>query len=204
VGVLTGHFTGWLGTVLARVTEWFLVLPSLPFAITLAGVLGSGLTSLIVAIGVTEWARVARVIRAAVISEEARPHMERTRSLGAGHLHQLQVHVLPALLPVIVANTTLTLGNALLSEATLTFLGLGEPGVVSWGTMLRQAASSGAVTAGAWWYLLAPGCAITTVVLACGLAGHLAESAADPWATTRPSTSLTPHTGGTQSRFNRR
>lgn len=175
VGVLAGHFSGWPDAVLGRVTEWFLVLPSLPLAITLGAVLGPGIAPLVIAIAATSWAAMARVTRAAVISVESEPYLERSRALGAGHRHLLRTHVLPAIAPVVAANTTLNLASALLSEAALSFLGLGEPGLVSWGSMLRQAGTSGAVTAGAWWYLLAPGCAITAVVLACSVAGRLVE-----------------------------
>jgi peptide/nickel transport system permease protein len=172
-GLLSAHFGGWAGAALGRVGDWFLVLPQLPFAIALASVLRPGAGPVILAIAATSWAGVARVVRAAVLSVEAQPFLERVRVLGGGHWHQLRAHVLPAITPLVIANAAMTLANAVLTEATLSFLGLGDPGQVSWGSMLRLATVSGAATAGDWWYVLAPGLAIVAVVLAfsgCGRA----------------------------------
>ena len=176
-GVLAGHFQGWPDRILSRFTQWVLVLPQLPLAITVAAVLGRGTAQLALAIAVAYWPSTARVVRAAVVTAESRPHLERARALGAGHWRQIRVHTWPAVLPVVVTCATLTLGNALLSEATLSFFGLGDTTAVTWGRMLRDAFALGATSAGAWWYLLAPGLAITLAVLACSVAGRSAESA---------------------------
>lgn len=180
VGIAGGHFRGWFGGLILRVTDWFLVLPSLPLAIALASVLGRSLMTIVIAIGVTSWASTARVIRAQTLSVEARPYLERSRALGAGHWHQMSRHVLPNVMPLVLATTTLTVAHAILSEATLSFLGLGDPSRVSWGSMLREASRSGAVTAGAWWYLLPPGVAIVAVVLSFTLCGRALESVLNP------------------------
>lgn len=180
VGVIAGHFSGWLSGLLMRTTDWFLVLPSLPLAIALAAVLGRSLVTIVIAIGVTSWAGTARLIRAQTLAVEARPYLERARALGAGHRHQMLRHVLPNVMPLVLANTTLTVASAIVSESTLSFLGLGDPTRVSWGSMLRSASVSGAVTAGAWWYLLAPGLAIVAVVLAFTLCGRALETVLNP------------------------
>jgi peptide/nickel transport system permease protein len=176
-GVLAGHFQGWPDRILSRFTQWVLVLPQLPLAITIAAVLGPGLAQLSLAIAVAYWPATARVVRAAVVATESLPHLERARALGAGHWRQIRVHTWPAVLPVVITCTTLTLGNALLSEATLSFFGLGDTTQVTWGRMLQDASSIGAITAGKWWYLLAPGLAITLVVMVCSVAGRSTESA---------------------------
>ncbi|GID93932.1 ABC transporter permease [Amorphoplanes digitatis] len=168
VGVLGGYLPGWPAAVLNRLTTAFLVLPQVPFAVALGAVLAPGTTTVIVAVALTSWATVARPLQAGVAEATVQPHLERVRALGAGHLHQLRAHVVPAVLPLILASATLTVANAILAEATLAFLGIGDPAAISWGTMLRHAATAGAVTAGAWWYLLAPGAAVIAVVLACG------------------------------------
>ncbi len=176
VGLLSGHFRGWAGALLDRLTESFLVLPQVPFAVALGAVLRPGTGAVIAVVAITSWAMVARTIRAGVLTAEARPHVDRVRALGAGHWHQLRGHVLPAVLPLVLANASLTVANAILAESTLAFLGLGDPDAVSWGWMLRRAALAGAATAGAWWYLLAPGLAIVAVVLAFGACARAVEA----------------------------
>ena len=180
IGIAAGHFGGRVSAVLMRVTDWFIVLPRLVLAISLAAVLGPSLVTIIIAIGVTSWAGTARLIRAQTLSVESRPYLERAKALGAGHWHQMTRHVLPNIMPLILASTTLEVASAVLAEATLAFLGLGDPSRVSWGTMLSRANSSGAVTFGAWWYLLPPGIAILCVVLCFTLVGRALESVFNP------------------------
>jgi len=177
VGVSAGHLGGRPAAALVRVNEWFLVLPQLPFATALAAVLRPGAASIALAIAVTSWAPAARTIQAAVHSFESLPYLDPVRALGGGHWHQLRRQVIPAVSPVILANALLIGANAILAESAMSFLGLGDPGQLSWGRMLQQAAASGAVTAGAWWYLLVPGAAIMAVVLAFGAAARERESA---------------------------
>ncbi|MGZ4609597.1 MAG: ABC transporter permease [Actinomycetes bacterium] len=180
VGIASGHFGTWVGAILERLTDWFLVIPFLPLAIVLATVLGSSLVNVIIVIGVTSWPGTARLVRAQTLSVEARPYLERARVLGGGHWHQMSRHVLPNVMPLVLANTTLTVAIAILSETTLSFLGLGDPFRVSWGTMLDNAFSAGAISAGAWWYLLPPGLCVVVVVLAFTLVGRALENILDP------------------------
>jgi peptide/nickel transport system permease protein len=180
VGIASGHFGGWLGALLERITDWFLVIPFLPLAIVLATVLGASLLNIIVVIGVTSWPGTARLVRAQTLSVEARPYLERARVLGGGHWHQMSRHVLPNVMPLVLANTTLTVAIAILSETTLSFLGLGDPFRVSWGSMLDNAFAAGAISSGAWWYLLPPGLCVIAVVLAFTLVGRAMENVLDP------------------------
>jgi len=181
IGITAGFFGGrWIDTVLARIIDWFLVIPFLPLAIVLAAVLGRSLTNIIIVIGVTSWPGTARIIRSQTLSVRERPYVERARALGAGNWHLVSRHVLPNVVPLIFANTVLVVAVAILSESTLSFLGLGDPSAVSWGSMLEGAFNSGAVSAGAWWYLLAPGLAIVVVVLAFTMCGQALEEVFSP------------------------
>ena len=180
VGISSGHFVGWVGGLLSRFTEWFLVIPFLPLAIVLASVLGHSFWILIFVIGITSWASTARLIRAQTLSIEARPYLERAKALGAGHWRQMNRYVLPNVMPLVFANTTLTVAGAILTETTLSFLGLGDPFHVSWGSMLENAFDEGAISAGAWWYLFPPGIAIVLVVLAFTLVGRALETVLNP------------------------
>ena len=179
-GIMAGHFRGLGGHALVGVTDWFLVIPFLPLAIVLATVLGPSTMNLIIVIGITSWAGTARLIRAQTLSIEGRPYLERSRALGAGNWHQMTRHVLPNVFPLVLANTTLTVAIVILSETTLSFLGLGDPLAPSWGALLDRAFSSGAVSSGAWWYVLPPGICVVLVVLAFTLIGRATERIVDP------------------------
>jgi peptide/nickel transport system permease protein len=180
IGVASAHYKSWFGALLERITDWFLVIPFLPLAIVLSTVLGSSILNIIMVIGVTSWPGTARLVRAQTLSVEARPYLERAKVLGGGDWHQMSRHVLPNVMPLVLANTTLTVAIAILSETTLAFLGLGDPFHVSWGTMLDSAFAAGAITAGAWWYLLPPGVCVVVVVLAFTLIGRALENVLDP------------------------
>jgi peptide/nickel transport system permease protein len=184
IGIGSGHFVGLAGGTLSRLTEWFLVIPFLPLAIVLDTVLASRgvnpLAVLIFVIGITSWPTTARLIRAQTLSIEGRPYLERARALGAGHWRQMNRYVLPNVMPLVFANATLTVAAAILYETTLSFLGLGDPFHVSWGQILENAFDHGAISAGAWWYLVPPGVAIILVVLAFTLVGRALETVMNP------------------------
>lgn len=179
-GMAAGHFTGWLQAVIMRIIDFFLVIPGLVLAIVLSSVLSAGVWTIIVAIGVTSWAGTARIVRSQTLTIESRSYIERAKALGAGDGHILGKHVLPAVLPLVLANTTLTVGSAIIAEATLSFLGLGDPNGISWGTMLKSALDTGAASAGFWWFVIPPGIAIVVVVLCFTLVGRALESVVNP------------------------
>ncbi|MFE9554369.1 ABC transporter permease [Streptomyces sp. NPDC006692] len=180
VGIVAGHYGGWFSTVLMRITDWFLVMPTLVLAIVLATVMSHSLWTVVLAIGVTSWPTTARLVRAQTIAVESRPYIERARALGGGHGHVMSRHVLPNVMPLVLAQTTLGISNAILTEATLAFLGLGDPTVVSWGGMLQDAREAGAVSSGHWWYLAPPGIAIALVALSFTLCGRAVEAVLNP------------------------
>ena len=180
LGLVSGYFGGWVGRITFRLTEWFLVIPFLPLAIVLASVLGRGLFNIVIVIGVTSWPGTALLIRSQTLSIKERAYIERARAIGAGRWHQMSKHVLPNVMPMVFANTTLTVAIAILSETTLSFLGLGDPTRVSWGTMLDGAYHAGAITTGCWWYVLPPGVCVVLVVLAFTLIGQALEEILNP------------------------
>jgi peptide/nickel transport system permease protein len=161
-------------------TDWFIALPALPLAIALAAVLGQGDASITIAIAITSWPGTARLIRAQTLAVEARPFIERAKALGARDGQLMARQVLPNVAPFILVSATLTVASAILYETTLTFLGLGNPTDVSWGSMINQAFNQGAVTSGAWWYILPPGIAILIVVLGFTLVGRAVENILNP------------------------
>lgn len=180
VGIASGFFEGLVARMLFRLTEWFLVLPFLLLAIVVASVLGRSLFNIALVIGITSWASTALLIRSQTLSIKERPYLERARALGAGRWHQMSRHVLPNVMPMVFANTTLTVAIAILSETTLSFLGLGDPTRISWGSMLDDAYDVGAITTGSWWFIVPPGVAVVLVVLSFNLVGQALEDVLDP------------------------
>ena len=180
LGLVSGYFGGWVGRITFRLTEWFLVIPFLPLAIVLASVLGRGLFNIVIVIGVTSWPGTELLIRSQTLSIKERAYIERAQAIGAGRWHQMSKHVLPNVMPMVFANTTLTVAIAILSETTLSFLGLGDPTRTSWGTMLDGAYHAGAITTGCWWYVVPPGVCVVLVVLAFTLIGQALEEILNP------------------------
>lgn len=179
VGLAAGFFGGWIDAALMRLTDWFLVIPFLPLAIVLASVLERGVGTIVLVIGITSWPSTARLVRSQVLSVRNRLYVDRARAMGAGRLHIVGRHILPNVAPLIMANTTLAVPIAILTETTLSFLGLGDPTEVSWGGLLEQAGSS-AVKEGYWWQYLPPGVGIVMVVLAFTVIGRALEEVLDP------------------------
>ncbi len=180
VGILAGFYRGFGSALLTRVTEWFLVIPFLPLAIVLAAILGASVRNIILVIGITSWPSTARIVSAQVRTLKERLYVERSRALGGSNRQLMGRHIFPNVSPIILANLTLTVPVAILSETTLAFLGLGDPTRASWGKMLDEAFANGALGRNAWWYFLPPGLGIMAVVLAFTLIGTALEEILDP------------------------
>jgi peptide/nickel transport system permease protein len=180
VGIVSGFLGGRTDAVLMRFTEWFLVIPFLPLAIVLASILGRSVWNIIFVIGITSWPGTARLLRAQVLTVKQRLFVDRARSLGAGGWHIVSRHILPNVSGLILANATLAVPISILTETTLSFLGLGDPASASWGKTLEEAFVNGAMIRNAWWYFLPAGLGILAVVLAFTLIGRTLEEIANP------------------------
>jgi peptide/nickel transport system permease protein len=180
VGLLGGYFGGWTDRIFDAFENWFLVIPQIPLMIVLARLLNPSLGVLIAVIGLTSWAGTGRIVRAQVLTLRERAFVERARALGARDGYIIRTHIMPNTLPLIFANTVLIVAVAILSEAALAFLGLGDPTRISWGTMLENAFDSGAPSEGAWWYVVPPGLCITMLVLAVSMLGYQFEEYVNP------------------------
>jgi peptide/nickel transport system permease protein len=180
VGLIGGFYGGWVDKIFDAFENWFLVIPQLPLMVVLARLLNPSLGVLILVIGLTSWAGTGRIVRSQVLTLKERAFVERARALGASDWHIIRRHILPNALPLIFANTVLIVAVAILAEAGLSFLGLGDPSNISWGTMIENGFSAGAPSAGAWWYLIPPGLCITVLVFAIGLLGYVWEQHINP------------------------
>jgi len=180
VGIVSGFVGAKTDALLMRITEWFLVIPFLPLAIVLASILGRSVWNIIFVIGVTSWPSTARLVRSQVLTVKQRLFVDRARSLGAGGWHIVSRHILPNVSGLILANATLAVPISILTETTLSFLGLGDPSSASWGKTLEEAFVNGAMIRNAWWYFLPAGVGILIVVLAFTLMGRTLEELANP------------------------
>jgi peptide/nickel transport system permease protein len=180
IGIAAGFYGGWQSEVYMRITDVFLVIPWLPLAMVLAAAWGQNFWMIILIIGITSWPGTARVVRSDTLRVRELQFMERARAIGSSNGHIMTKHVLPNVFPLIFANTVLVVAIAILSETTLSFLGLGDPLNFSWGTMLHYAWANGAAGLPAWWYLLPPGIAIVLVVLAFTFIGTAFDEVLDP------------------------
>jgi len=180
IGIVSGYIGGKTDGGLMRVSEWFLVIPFLPLAIVLASILGRSIWNIIFVIGVTSWPSTARLVRAQVLTVKQRLFVDRARSLGGTGWHIVSRHILPNVSGLILANATLAVPISILTETTLSFLGLGDPSSASWGKTLEEAFVNGAMIRNAWWYFLPAGIGILVVVLAFTLIGRTLEEIANP------------------------
>ena len=180
IGLAAGYFGRVTQEVLMRVTDFFLVLPWFPLMIVMMAILGQKFVWVIVVIGITSWPSTARIVRSQVLTIKERQFIERARAVGAGDGHIISKHILPNVLPLIFANTVLLISLAIFSEAFLSFFGLGDPSVISWGAMLEAAYSFSAFSAGAWWWILAPGASIVIMVLSFSLVGYALDDVLNP------------------------
>jgi peptide/nickel transport system permease protein len=161
VGVLTGYFGGRIDSILMRVTDYFLVIPDVPLMVVAAALFGRSLQNIILIIALIYWASTARM-------------------MGASNARVLLTHVVPQVVPLLLALTVLQVALGIYAETFVTFLGLGDPSAVSWGSILQAASASSAQTNGAWWSVVPPGLCVTLVVVGFTLVGQALEEELNP------------------------
>jgi peptide/nickel transport system permease protein len=180
VGVLTGYFGGRLDSVLMRVADYFLVIPDVPLMVVAAALFGRSLRNIVIIIALIYWASTARMVRAQTRSVRERLYVRRARAMGAGHWRILVTHVVPQVVPLLIALTVLQVALGIYAETFVTFLGLGDPTAVSWGSILQDSFASSAQTNGAWWAVVPPGLCVTLVVVGFTLVGQAFEEELNP------------------------
>jgi len=178
VGVVAGYFGGWLDTVLMRLVDVMFAFPVLLLALAIIAVLGPGTTTTMLAIGIVYTPIFARVARASALSVRVEPFVQVSQTMGTPHGYILRRHVLPGVSGPVIVQTSLSVAFAILSEAALSFLGLGvQPPEPSWGRMLFDAQGFLGL---AWWMSVFPGLAIFVSVLAFNLIGDGVRDVLDP------------------------
>ena len=179
IGLLSGYFGKYVDDFLMRLTDVAYGVPFIPFAIVLVTVLGVGTMNIILAITSLMWRTSARVIRSQVLSLKERPFVSAAKVAGAGHFRLLYIHIAPNVFPLALLYMAFGVAWGILAEASLGFLGLGDPEAVSWGQMLYFAFRAGAIRT-AWWWVVPPGLSIILVVASCYLVGRTFEVLTNP------------------------
>lgn len=177
VGAAAGYFGGWADRVLVRLTELFQTIPSFLLVIVIVAIAQPSVGVIALAIGVSSWPVVARLVRAEFRSLVHAEFVQAARAQGYGHLRIVLAEILPNALPPIIVTTSVLVANAILMESALSFMSLGDPNVVSWGSMIGDAREMLRTD----WYLAAlPGLSIVATVLALNLLGDAANDAFNP------------------------
>jgi peptide/nickel transport system permease protein len=168
IGSLSGYFGGRTDVVLMRVTEYVLVVPRFFLALLVVAMLGTGIEKIILVIGILGWPEVARVVRAQFLTFREREFVLAARAIGASHVKVIFREILPNAIPPAVVVASILVARAILLEAGLSFLGLGDPNLISWGSLLSEAQERISASV---WLALFPGLAISLLVLCINLFG---------------------------------
>ena len=179
VGLVSGYYGGRIGNALMRVVDFLLVIPDLPLMMVLISMWGRGLWKIILVIGLLSWTYTARLVRSQVLSIKERQFVLRAKALGASNFRTIMRHIFPQVVPLILAESVLSISGAIIAESSLSFLGLGDPMLISWGMMLNFAFER-AISRMAWWFLLPPGFAIIWISLGLVLMGTTLEEIINP------------------------
>lgn len=179
VGLLAGYYRGNVDLLLMRVVDMLFGIPTLPLILVVGMFLGASVWNVVIIMALVMWRNMARVIRAEALSQAQRPYVKSARAAGASDKRIMAVHIVPNLLPLAITEGTIAAGLAVILEASISFLGYGAQGTVSWGSMLQLAFSSGAIRF-AWWWVIPPGISITILVVSFFFVARGVEAVANP------------------------
>jgi peptide/nickel transport system permease protein len=179
IGLFSGYFGGWVDDVLMRITDVAFGIPFLPFALVVISIVGPSLPLVILLVTLFLWRTTSRVIRAQVLTLKTRPFVWAARAAGASELRILFVHIAPNVLPLSFLYMAIGVQGGVMLEAALSFLGFGDPNVISWGGMLNHAFRAGAMRT-AWWWVLPPGLALSLFVISVFMVTRAYEELLNP------------------------
>ena len=179
VGMVSAYYGGMVDDVLMRITDIAYGIPLIPFLIVVVIIFRPGLIPVIVGISFLMWRSTARVIRSQVLSLKERPYIESARAVGASDYRIMRHHLLPNVLPLAYLYGAFAIGTGILAEASISFLGFGDPSIVSWGEMIHLAYTSGSLRQ-AWWWAIAPSIALSVTVMSAFLIARGYETVVNP------------------------
>ncbi|MBZ0298379.1 MAG: ABC transporter permease [Anaerolineae bacterium] len=166
VGLLAGYYGGWVDTILMRLADIAFGIPFLPFIIVLAAFMEPNIWNVVIAMSLLLWRDTGRVIRSQVLVIKEQAFVSAARVSGASNLRIIFMYIAPSILPLSFLYGSLAIGWSILTEASVSFLGFGDPNVVSWGFMLQDAFNSQALSRGAFYWIIPPGVCIMLTVMA--------------------------------------
>ena len=180
LGAIAGYFGGIVDSVIMRIVDIIMCFPFFIIAIAMAAVLGPSMSNIIIIVGILYWTRVARIVRAEVLSLKEREYVESAKAFGLNSWEIIISHILPNVMAPVLVYATLAIANGILTEASLSFLGMGvKPTIPSWGNML-SAAQSMRVLKSKWWMWMPPGTMVLLTVLSINFLGDGLRDALDP------------------------
>jgi len=179
VGLFSGYYGGWVDNLLMRITDVLFGVPLLPFAIVALSIVTRNMLWIITIMSLLYWMATARVVRSQVLSLRERPFIDAAKMSGAGSLRIIYKHIAPNVLPQVFVHGAFCVAWAITTEASISFLGFGDPDSISWGSILHDVFSS-MVMYRAWWWFLPPGICIILIVIAFYLIGRAVEELANP------------------------
>jgi peptide/nickel transport system permease protein len=177
IGALAGYFGGWIDDILMRITEFFQVIPAFAFAVVLVAIFQPSLVSIVGAIAIVSWPPIARLLRAEVMSLKSREFVEAALLSGQSSMTIIWRQILPNAISPVIVLATMMIATAILTESSLSFMGLGDPNIMSWGYIIGAGRT---VVRQAWWISVFPGIAILLTVLAFNLVGEGLNDALNP------------------------
>jgi len=179
IGLIAGYYGGWIDNLLMRITDIFMGVPFLPFIIVVLSLTRKSIFTIILAMMIIMWRSTARVIRSQVLSLRERPFVDAARISGAGSLKIIYFEIAPNILPIALVNVAFALAWSIITEASIGFLGFGDPNVLSWGTIIYRAFAS-EMSYKAWWWVIPPGAAIMILVTSVYFIGRAYEEMINP------------------------
>lgn len=180
IGLLSGYFGGKLDEFFMRMIDVMIIIPGIPIMVLIAAYLGPSMWNIILILVVFGWTSIARVIRSQVLMIKEYPYIEASKAAGAGSFRIVYDHILPNVVSLILPQAVLSVVGAILGEAGLSFLGLGDPTHVSWGMLLYYAQAYGAFLRSAWWWIIPPGLCIALVGLGFTFVGYALNDIFNP------------------------
>jgi peptide/nickel transport system permease protein len=179
IGLVSGYFGGLIDDVLMRITDFFYAIPFLPFMMVVVALTNRSLPVIIGAMAFVFWRTAARVVRAQILTLKTRPYITAARASGAGHMRIMYVHLFPNVVPLSFLYLIFGAAWAILTESSLSFIGLGDPNHLSWGLMLNQAFVTGSIRY-AWWWVVPPGAALMIFLVGLYFLGRGFEERVNP------------------------
>ncbi|MDP2424886.1 MAG: ABC transporter permease [Candidatus Izemoplasmatales bacterium] len=180
MGICAGYIGGFADTLIMRIVDVLLVIPTLPLTIVLTNLFGRSYLMIILIFTLFGWTGLARVIRSLVLVLKNANYVKAAELAGASRWHIMMKHILPGTSHLLIMSTALTSAGIMVAEAGLSFLGLGDPTAISWGKMLAEAQSGGALLFGHWWWIIAPGIGIFLAVFSFMRIGLVMEEVFNP------------------------